>query len=106
MDLRVVVDVHGAEFEKIELSSILTHPFLAKENRAFRSQFYKQGNNGECRKECDERGQAAKDVHRSLKNGSVPFPRVPFRKVGIKNKIPLVIRQLGHLLRKDAEHQS
>src|ERR1700733_15893979 len=105
MDLRVVIDVHGAEFEKIELSSILTHPLLAKENRAFRCQFYEQGNNGECRKKRDERGQAAKDVHRSLKNGSMSFQRVPFRKVGIKNKITVIIRQLCHLLRKDAEHQ-
>src|SRR3984893_4644923 len=105
MDLRVVVDKHSAEFEKFELSSILTYSLLAKENRAFRCQFYEQGNNGECRKKRNERDQAAKDVHGSFKNGSVSFRRVLFRKVGIKNKIPLVIRQLAHLLRKDTEHQ-
>src|ERR1700730_19298773 len=98
MDLRVVVDKHSAEFEKFELSSILTYSLLAKENRAFRCQFYKQSNNGECWKKHDEGGQAAQDVHPSFENGSVSFRRVPFRKVGIKNEITLVIRQLRHLL--------
>jgi hypothetical protein len=43
----IVVNVHGAEFEKDELFSILAHSVLAEEDWASGCHFHKHSNDGE-----------------------------------------------------------